>query len=189
MIRNAPLSTQTAKHFVVIRKNRAYPINVIKDFLNANYKHWALIVHKEDKDPITGEIIPIHYHYVGDCMRRYVRMSTILNEIAKALKTDTNGIEVDKYKNLELSLQYLIHKNNPEKTQHELKDILFNGWTLEELKTFITSDSTGINFDRVLSVCKEFNSIVDVIREIGFSNFNRYRATIWDIFRELHQLD
>jgi len=188
MSRNSSLSTQTSKHFVVIRKNRTYPIKVITDFLNDNYKEWALICHEKDIDSITGEVIPPHYHYVGNAIKKDQRLSTSLKALANKLKTDTNGIEFDKYRTLENSLQYLIHKNNPEKTQHKIEEILFNGWSLDELKTFITSDSTGLNFDRVLLVCKTYSSIVDVIRELGFINYSRYRATIRDIFEEVHPL-
>ena len=186
MSRNCNLSTQTGKHFIVIRKNKEIPLKVITDFLDMNYKEYALIVHKSDKDPTTGEIIPVHYHYVGNCTRRDIRLSTLINELSTALKCDKQCISADKYNSLELSLQYLIHKNNPEKTPHKLEEIKFKGWTLEELKTFITADSTGINFDRVYNVCKNSTTIVQVIRELGFGSFHHYRSTIWDIWNCLH---
>lgn len=185
--KKASLSCQTTKHFVVIRKNKAYPLDVLKNFLNDHYSQWALITHKNHKDPNSGEIIPIHYHYIGNYKKKRTPLSTALNQLAKALKSDKNGLEIDQYQHIEGAIQYLTHKNNPEKTQMEFKDIIFNGWSKDELLTYYTTDDNSINFDRVLAVCKNYDSIIDVIREIGFSSYHKYRNTIRDIFTELHE--
>lgn len=183
MSRFKPLSCQTTKHFVVIRKNRQYPIETIQDFLNQYYVKWALIVHEKDRDPITHDIIPIHYHYVGIGNKSKTPMSTYLNALSKHLKSDNNGIEFDSYRTLEGALQYLIHKNNKEKTPHKISDIMYSGWTEDELKTAITSDTTGIDLDRIIFVCQNSSNIVEVIREIGFSYYAKYRNVIIDILK------
>lgn len=183
MSRNAPLSCQTSKHFVVIRKNREYPVKLITDWLNENYSHWAFIVHKNHKEPITGEIIPTHYHYVGKCKRKDVRLKTILGELAKLLKTDTDGIEIDKYNNLDLSIQYLIHKNNPEKTQEKVDKIVFGGWTKDDIINSISADSTGINIDRLLSICKTEQDFPSLLKALGLNNYHKYRNVILDILK------
>lgn len=182
MSRNTSLDTQTYKHFVVIRKNIEIPLNILLDFLDENYDQYALIVHDKDYDKKTGIVVPIHYHYVGNLKKKRVRLQTTLNDLCKYLKfKDSHGIEIDKYKNIENSLQYLIHKNNPEKFQYEFDKIKYKGWTKDELTTLITSDCVGMNFDRVLSICQNYDSIIDVIREIGFTHYARYRSTIRDI--------
>lgn len=189
MSRTCSLDTQTYKHFVVIRKNKELPLNVLKQYLKDNYDQYCLIVHDKDKDKKTGLTAPIHYHFVGNCKTKRIRLQKVLNDISKVFKFDNNhGIEVDKYKTLENSLQYLIHKNNPDKYQYEFKDLIFGGWTEDELKTFLTSDCVGLNFDRIFAICNNFDSRIDVIREIGFSNYARYRSTILDIFEECQML-
>ena len=127
MSRNCSLSTQTGKHFIVIRKNKEIPLSVIQEYLDMNYKEYALIKHEGDKDSVTGEVIPVHYHYVGNCKRKDIRLSTLINELSTALKCDKQCISADKYNSLELSLQYLLHKNNPEKTPHKMEEIHFRG--------------------------------------------------------------
>lgn len=183
MSRFKPLSCQTNKHFVVIRKNRSYPLHVITEFLDNYYEKYALIVHEKDIDPVTKVIIPTHYHYVGIGLIKKTPMTTYLNALSKHLKTDNNGIEFDSYRTLEGALQYLIHKNNPEKTQHAISEIVFKGWTKEDITTFITSDSTGLNIDRLISICDSANNIVEVIREVGLSNYHSYRNVILDILK------
>lgn len=184
MSRYKPLSCQTNKHFVVIRKNRTFPIQTITDYLNNYYEKWALIVHKEDIDPQTKAVIPTHYHYVGIGNKKKTPMSCYLNALSKALKCkDNNGIEFDSYRSLEASLQYLIHKNNPEKTQHKLEEVIFAGWSKEELTTFITADTTGLDLDRIVAICESSNNIVEVIREVGFGYYAKYRSVILDILK------
>ena len=186
MSRNAPIGTQTAKHFVVIRKNRAYPEKVFIEWLNENYSYWAFITHKDHEEPITKEVIPIHYHYVGICKRKDVRLSTILNELAKLLKTDTNGIEVDKYNNLDLAVQYLIHKNNPEKTPEKPDKIKYNGWTKEDIINMLAADSSGINIDRLLTICKTEQDFPTLLRTLGLHNYHKYRNVVLDILKYYH---
>lgn len=182
MSRFKPLSCQTKKHCVVIRKNRAYPLQHIIDFLNEYYVKWALIVHEKDKDPNTGLVIPTHYHYVGIGKKDKTPMSVYLNALSKWLKTDNVGIEFDSYRSLEGSLQYLIHKNNPEKTQHKIDEVELGGWTKEDLTTAITSETTGLDFERICFICENSNNIVELIRDIGFGYYAKYRSTIQDIW-------
>lgn len=178
-----PLSSQTTRHFVVIRKNREYPIEVLKKYLNDNFEKWALVVHKDHLDPKDHKtIIPIHYHFLGIYRKSRTPLSTAMNSLSKYLKTNNDGIEYDGYKYFEKALQYLTHKNNPEKTHMEFKDIMFNGWTKEELLTYWSSDDNSINFDRVYFLCRNNKSMLDVIREVGLGVYKTYRNVIMDIW-------
>jgi hypothetical protein len=113
-------------------------------------------------------------------------MSCYLNALSKHLKTDNVGIEFDSYRSLEGSLQYLIHKNNPEKTQHEIGDIKFGGFSKEELTTALTSDTTGMDLERLIFICKNSANIVEVIREVGFGYYAKYRNAILDLVVHFH---
>ena len=181
----APLSTQTGKLFIVIRKNKEISIDKIKAYCEKFGKEYAFIVHKNDKDKDTGEIIPIHYHIVLNAIDKNKRLSTHLNDIAKFFDFDNlNGVEIDKYRSLESALQYLLHKNDKDKTQHKFEEIVSN-FNKDELLNYITCDVSTLTFDFVYSLCKSSNNIIEVIRGLGLGNFQRYRATIWDIWNEL----
>ena len=186
-----PITSQTTHHFVVIRKNREYPIEVIIKYLNDNFEKWALTIHKNHVDPKDHKtIIPIHYHFLGIYEKPKTPLKTAMNSLAKYLKTNTDGIEYDGYKHFTKALQYLTHKNNPEKTQMEFKDIKFGGWSEEELLTYWTSEENSINFDRVYHLCRDSNSMLDIIRELGLHIYKTYRNVIQDMWflckKEVH---
>lgn len=179
------LSTQTAKLFIVIRKNKAISKDKIKEYCTTYGNEYAFIEHTCDIDPITGEKIPVHYHIVMNAKEKRQRLSTHLDNLSSFFGfKDNNGIEIDKYRSYESALQYLIHKNDSQKTQHSINEIVTN-IDKEELKTYITLDTFTISFELVLSVCHNSNNIIDVIRSLGLSNYQRYRATIWDIWNEV----
>lgn len=178
----ASLSTQTGKLFIVIRKNKPLPLDKIKAYCAEYGKEFAFIVHDKDIDSVTGSVIPIHYHIVMNAKDNKKRLSTHLNDISSFFGfRDNNGIEIDKYRNLESALQYLIHKNNPEKTQHDISEIITN-FGNDELTTYITCETSVISFDYIYSLCLSNKNIIGVIKALGLSNFQRYRATIWDIW-------
>lgn len=181
----ASLTTQTGKLFIVIRKNKQIDLNKIKAYCSQFGEQYAFINHKEDIDPLSGVVIPTHYHIVLNAKDKRKRLSTHLEDIRSFFGfKDNNGIEIDKYRSYENALQYLIHRNNPEKTQHDISEIITN-IDSEELKTLITCDTSVMSFDLIYSVCNTSNNIIEVIRSLGISNYQRYRSTIWDIWNEL----
>lgn len=177
----ASLTTQTAKLFIVIRKNKEIPLNKIEAYCREYGNEYAFICHKCDIDPITGAVIPVHYHIVMNAKEKRQRLSTHLENISSFFGfKDNNGIEIDKYRSYESALQYLIHKNDSQKTQHNISEIHTN-IDKDELTTLISLDTFTMSFELVYSTCLHANNIVDVIRSLGLSNYQRYRATIWDI--------
>lgn len=194
MSRKCSLSTQTGKLFIVIRKAPSIMEKIDNDKV-LNYcktfgKEYAFILHDKDVEPVTGEVESKHYHIVMKAQNGDKRLSTHLNDIVSYFGfEDNNGICIEKYDSLEGSLQYLIHKNNPEKTQHKVSEIITN-IDKGDLNTYLTVDleSNEISFDRVSSICLESSNIIEVIKSLGIVNYQRYRATIWDIWNSLHQI-
>lgn len=193
MSRKCSLTTQTGKLFIVIRKTPNVMASINDDkilsYCKTFGKEYAFIKHEGDIEPVTGEVESKHYHIVMKAQNGDKRLSTHLNDIVSYFGFDTpDGICIEKYDSLEGSLQYLIHKNNPEKTQHKVDEIITN-IDKGDLNTYLTVDlqTNEINFDRVYSVCLESSNIVEVIRTLGIVNYQRYRATIWDIWNSLHQ--
>lgn len=181
MSRKTPLTTQTAKLFIVIRKTGKEIPNkkLVEAYCRDYFSEFAMIEHTQDIDPVTALVIPKHYHIVGRSKKTKTPISTHLNDLSKYFGfNDSNGIEIDKYDNYIKSVQYLIHKNNPEKTQHEAKEIVTN--IEEEVLRNILASETGedISYDLVYSVCRTAHNICEVIKEIGFKTFNKYSRTI-----------
>lgn len=181
------LNTQTGKLFIVIRKNKAININKIKSYCETYGKEYAFISHNKDIDPVTGVTIPIHYHIVMNAKDTKKRLSTHLNDLCDFFGFDNaNGIEIDKYRTYESAIQYLIHKNDSSKTKHDVEEIITN-INSEELKTLISIDTFTISFDLVYSLCLTSNNIIEIIRALGLSNYQKYRATIWDIWQNINK--
>lgn len=189
MNRKAPLTCQSKKIDLVIRKCKSYPIDLIKRYCEDTFVRYAFIVHDGDIQPSTGEIESIHYHIVGDAKEKGVAFSTRLNVlISKQYLNEDNadGIEIDQYRTFEGALQYLTHKNNPEKSPHSKDDIVHN-MTEQEFNIFYEADvGNCVTFELLYNICDMSNSILDVMREIGNVNvYLRYRHAIWDIWKSL----
>ena len=181
-----PLTSQTQKLFIVIRKNKSYSLDSIKNFCEQYFDWYAFIEHKEDVEPITGLVEGCHYHIVCHVREKGVAKSTHLNNIQNWFKmTNQDGIEIDQTANKVLAIQYLIHKNNPEKTQHDYKEIVTN-IPKDEFNNIIASDSGEIiNFDMIYTLCISNRSILPVIKSIGITQYRLYRNVIWDIWNEV----
>ena len=168
MARNKyPLTTQTSKLFIVIRKNQKISKDLIKGYCDAFLSQYAFIEHENDINPVTRLVEGVHYHIVGISLKRKTRLSTHLEDIVKYFRfDDANGIQVDKFDNPVSAVQYLIHKNNPEKTQHTFEEVVYK-WDKEEFMLMMSSEQTEIiSYDMVYSVCKQSDSICQVIHSI-----------------------
>ena len=183
-----PLTTQTTKLFIVIRKNMEISKEFIKAYCDEFLEQYAFIEHKGDIEPTTKLVEGTHYHIVGISKKKKTPLNTHLNDIVKFFRfDDSNGIQVDKYDNVVSAVQYLIHKNNPEKTQHKFEEITYK-WDKEEFMLMMSSEQTEIiSFDMVYSLCFTATNIVDVIKGLGFKTYHKYRSTIIDIYVQVHR--
>lgn len=190
MSRRKPLTCQSRKVCLVIRKGVEIKKEKIKEFCIEHFERYAFIEHKHDISPETGEIIPVHYHIVGDYKTAKTPFSTRLNDIVTFFRFDNaNGIEIDQYNSFEGSLQYLTHKNQSEKTKHNESEIIHN-LSEADFKILYNADiGNVVTFDLLYSVVFSANNIIDIIREIGIGNYRTWRAVIWDIWRTLQNDD
>lgn len=187
MSRKTPLTSQTRKVCIVIRKGISIPLAKIKEYCNNEFERYAFIEHKGDIKPDTGEVESCHYHIVGDFIGSKVALSTRLNTLAKFFKFDNlNGIEIEQYRTFEGALQYLTHKNQPTKTPHDKKDIIHNLSDSDFNIFYEANVGEVITAELVITICSNCNNIVDVIKEIGFATYCRYRSAIWDIWNCLN---
>ena len=184
----ASLNTQTGKLFIVIRKNKEISIDKIKSYCKEYSTQYAFICHAKDVDYATGLVIPIHYHIIMNAKDTRKRLSTHLNDLSTFFGFKNNdGIEIDKYRSWESGLQYLIHKNDKQKTQHDINEIITN-IDADELKTYLTCNTFVLSFDYIYSLCLSSRNICEIIKAIGISNYQRYRATIWDIWNDTKKI-
>lgn len=189
MTRNKyPLTTQTTHLFIVIRKNKVISKDLIKAYCDEFFEQYAFIEHKEDKEPVSQLIEGVHYHIVGYAKKKKTRLSTHLEDLTKYFRfDDSNGIQIDKFDNVVSAIQYLIHKNNPEKTQHKFSEVIYK-WDNEEIALIMNAEqSEVISFDMVYSCCIRAKNIVQVIQTLGFKTYARYRTTILDMYNEIQQ--
>lgn len=192
----ASLETMTCKIMLVIRKNVEIPQGDLKTFCETYFSRWAFIEHKNDVNP-NGEIEGVHYHIVGTLPTRK-RLATMLNVVADFFKFDnTNGIEIDKCNCLEGAYQYLIHKNDEEKTPHKLEEVVTN-IPNEEFKALMESHftDTSITADRIYSLvlanvrydyqankCRV--DYVNIAREVGIT---RLQCISWILQKIIEQV-
>ena len=160
MSRKCSLTTQTGKIFLVIRKNKKIDKNMIAAYLKEYAIDYAFIEHEKDIEPVTGLVEGVHYHIVYNAKDKRMRLATILNNVVSYFGfKDSNGIEIEKYTSFELSIQYLIHKNNPEKTQHKPEEIISN-IDKDLLNTYLTCDMEVLSFDYIYSLCNSNSTIL-----------------------------
>lgn len=187
----AQLNTRTAKvnaiislkHFTLILLNDLK--DRLKNYLESNCHDYAFIVH--DKDILeNGEVKTMHIHIVANFTSNRKRLITLLGEIANVCEIDTLAVSIDKYTDYVGSMQYLIHKNNSEKYQYPLADIVTN-ITKGELTTIMNSDSVSISIEYFIDIIKNANTKIDVMRKLGLGYYHLYRNTINDIWRELKE--
>lgn len=165
------LETQTGKIWLVIRKNRPIDLPKFDFWVKSVFETYAYIVHDGDVSVDDGSIIPIHYHLVGNLKPQYSRrrLITTLNQLITAIgESDGIGIQIEQYSSLEGCVQYLTHKNIPEKTQHDKCEIVTNF----SQKVFDTLYNVNlgekIDFDYIYSKCLSCTSKLEVIRDLWF---------------------
>lgn len=185
--KKASLTCQSKKVCIVIRKGKEISIDKIKSYCETCFSRYAFIEHKNHLD-LNGNVIPVHYHIVGDFFDSKVAFSTRLNTICAVFGFENaDGVEIDKYDSLERSIQYLTHKNQPEKTQMNKEDIITN-IEKQEFELLYTSENGEImTFDRLFALCYENLNIIGVIQAIGIGQYKVWRNVIWDIFNNIRQ--
>lgn len=192
----ANLESKVTKVTIVIRKNTEVSTSLIDSFCDLVFKRYAWIVHDGDISTTTMEVESIHYHIVGELKQR-TRLGTLLNRIVNHFGFDNPfGIEIDTARCIEACYQYLIHKNDKDKTPHDLNEIVTN-IPFEELKTIIeTAIDTSITADRLEVVLRShirFNeetlrvvvNYFGIMKDLGLGRIN---AISWGVNYGIKQI-
>ncbi len=140
------------------------------------------IVH--DKDILeSGELKGLHIHLITTFNSR-IRLKTALNRICNAFKIDdVNAVSIKPVHDFTLCIQYLIHKNNPEKFQYDLRFIYTNAE--EELASQLLINACSLEYDGDLfTLCLNAENKIDVLKKIGFAKYSAYAKAIDLMFLE-----
>lgn len=185
----ATLETRTAKINVIISLkgyNDAFierVISQLKNYCEIHCDIFAMILH--DKDVLeNGEIKTKHIHLVAILKNNRRRLSSTLDEISTCCLVNTLAVSIDKMSDLVGSLQYLIHKHNPEKHQYDISDIITN-ISSGELHTYMASDSKSMSIEYLIDVICLHKNKIDIMRTIGLQYYHLYRNVINDIYKEV----
>lgn len=98
-----------------------YDEKYLQDFFDKyddEHVEYAYILHKEDKNE-KGETEQAHYHI---CMRGKEHYNFKFQMLKNAFPVG----KIERGRTWEYMLQYLLHKNSPEKTQHTIEEIVTN---------------------------------------------------------------
>lgn len=196
------LESKATKITLVIRKNIYIEANYLNAFCEQYLKRYAWIKHEHDISTKDMKEEGVHYHIVGELKER-TRLGTFLNKVCYHFSAyyqefdSPFGIEVDSAKVIEACYQYLLHKNDVDKTPHKLEEIVTN-IPLEEFKTIIEYDfkDLSINADRLEVVLRnnirfDENSLrvvvnyFGIIREVGLGRIN---AISWSLNAGIKQI-
>lgn len=168
---------------IVTIKDRAY--GDIKPFLNRwmdeESVEYAFILHSEDVLDDGTKKTP-HIHFVAT-LKKPSRLSTTLHRISDALGVNPLAVTISKYSSFAGCVQYLIHKNNPEKYSYPMEDICSN-IPKDELMSLM-DDETGIDADRLISMVVSSPNRMTLIRSLGLSKYRVYRSIIADIENDI----
>lgn len=171
---------------VLYEDSTSYNYEEILKNIKANSVQYAYIVH--DKDEVTLNdleeqegIEEVQLKYVGEKKKKHTHVVWIVdNSIQLGLAANIMGIPsnyVKKVKNKVGALQYLIHKNNPEKYQYEPECIVTN---IENFRKKYTEDLEGI-----VKAIKIMDFIDSIEGPVTISAVARWSTEnyCWDEFR------
>lgn len=151
----------------------------LKAYLDTYGNLYGYALH--DRDTLEdGTLKTLHLHLIFTLKKR-TRKSTIINALAKTTGVNPLAVSVQKATSFEGCMQYLIHLNDSDKFQYSREDLVTN-LEPEELEMVLTSNTTGLDYSTVRSICLTANSLLDVIEQVGISTYQHYRSSIIDIF-------
>lgn len=158
-------------------------LTMLKDFLEDVSEVYAFILHNQDFSD-DGSLATPHLHFVFKSKKRHA-LSWFMNRIADKLEVSVMAVSIDSYSSFDGCVQYLVHKNNPDKYQYP-DDWIHSNLPRDELRLILESTNTGVDFDSWLDLCKRSRSLLDVIQAVSIPIYNLYQRTIKDMFALTH---
>lgn len=187
----APLSAKRKNVSVILgskkmplpQRDKQWYYDRLKAYCEEHCVNYAFILHDKDKNE-DGSDKFLHIHMALTMVKvnkDYKKLNTILNELAKEVEIDGQSIQIDEMTSENGSIQYLIHKRDPQKAQYVESDVCSN-YTPEELHTIMEAEIDTMCVSYLLQVVDEceYNRI-EIMKKIGLRYYKEYRNVILDI--------
>ena len=181
---------KTDKYFIVIDSidklnSKVISDNDIKSYCDNNdcIVYYAFIKHIDDINELGALEVP-HYHLFIKLRDKYSK-TTIINDIAKVLMCNKSLISTRKFvQSMSACIRYLVHADNPEKKEYDIKDITTNDWneTLSLMSKGVSS--YDLDIDYLIDLVRSSRSLTQVYKTLGMRNTRTYRAIISDLWKE-----
>lgn len=147
---DTPLKFKDRKYVAVLYPEDPTHVAAMEKLKSGGYDYAAILhdsdVYEEDgKDHEKGELKKPHWHIVI----RFSPNALWNTAVAKDLGIEANYLE--KCRNMNCSLLYLVHRDNPEKYQYDLAQVFGSDAMISVLSKLLTEEDEGL---RVLSIVK-----------------------------------
>lgn len=147
---DTPIKFKDRKYVAVLYPEDPTHAAALEKLKSGGYDYAAILhdsdVYEEDgKDHEKGELKKPHWHIVI----RFSPNALWNTAVAKDLGIEPNYLE--KCRNLNRSLLYLVHRDNPEKYQYDLAQVFGSEAMISVLSKLLTEEDEGL---RVLSIVK-----------------------------------
>ena len=141
------------------------------DFIKENYSKYAFIKH--DKDFLEDNSLKKEHYHIVISFSNYRWKSAISNELG----ITPNYIE--KVRNIENALKYLIHYNNSNKYQYDINEV--QGTLKSKLESYINNEDKNES-EKVLELLEYIENSKSYIRIADFIKFV-CSCNLYDIYR------
>ena len=184
------LDTQTKKFSLVINfpkdtRKECEVLAKVKAF-SMKMEEYYYIVHDKDYDEF-GTLKTKHIHWLFRIKEKQKRLKTVLNEVNNELFNGSDQtrslISIESWKNYEATIQYLVHKNNPEKYQYKVEEVHTNDFeTLKQVMDYAVD--TNLTIDKIKYLCTKNTTLCGVLEDVGLINARNYLNVIRTIWEE-----
>lgn len=155
-------------------KEKVVSLYDAKTFLEKMGKYYA-ITHNKDFTP-DGELKRPHHHIVFTAHDK-VRKSTLINKIAKALDLSPQVITIEPIIDLNSSIRYLLHLDNPDKYLYPPFEIETNDrYGLELSLAYMPNSLTPDSLLAIVYTAKA--NKFQILKAIGMDNYIKYEKVI-----------
>lgn len=159
-----------------------YELSHIYDELCKDGYLFAYILHDKDFDD-KGVIKRRHLHLVLECPTRR-RVSYYIKHLSIMFGVNRTQVQVEVSNNFDWDIQYLIHKNNPDKYQYDVSDIVTNMSVNELQERLLTVVHKEITAKFIFETVKSCKTKTMVIFRLGLGNANIYKSVIDTFVRD-----
>lgn len=161
--------------------NPAEELALLQNTLAEIQSFVATIIHDKDLTD-NGEPKTIHMHAYIETNEKHTKKQ-FLDMLTELLKIDREKISVDGTKSNVLMLQYLTHKNQPNKAQYQVDQIITNNKELLTKRMNTQYKTKEQKQNDLLNDIKNCKSIIELADKQGIETANKFR----NIFNQIKQ--